>query len=333
MKFGLAAGMGGSTSLQTLLDDCQIAEELGFDLVSVAHTPNWEGYFPPLAALLAIASKTQRVALATDVLILPLYHPIHLAADSAMVDVASGGRLILGVGGGDGFAFESFGVSPAERASRLEECVPLLRRLWSGEPVTHHGRHFNVEGYRLFPASLQRPGPPIWVGATVPSAVRRAARLGDAYVAGATTAFDHLQDRLNVYRSALRERGVDPATREYPMKRFLFVTESPKVKGEAERLLAPRFERDYAVWGEMFITQSEVSRFESLKRDRVIMGSPEQCVEELHRYADLGITYLITVMRYPGLSDAAVRTSMKLFMERVAPHFGQEHHAGHLTAT
>src|SRR3989442_13597201 len=92
-----------------------------------------------------------------------------------MVDMNSGGRLILGVG--VGYApeeFQAFGVSINERGSRMDEAVPLIQRLWGEDKVTHAGRHFQVTNARVSPRPVQRPRPPIWFGGWVEPALRRA---------------------------------------------------------------------------------------------------------------------------------------------------------------
>ena len=102
-----------------------------------------------------------------------------------MVDMISRGRLILGIGAG--YApeeFSAFGYSLKERGSRLEEGASLLCRLWTEEHVTHRGKHYRLQDATIAPRPVQRPRPPIWFGAWVEAAIRRTARLGDAWFIG-----------------------------------------------------------------------------------------------------------------------------------------------------
>src|SRR6267142_5175901 len=106
-----------------------------------------------------------------------------VAEEGAMVDMISGGRLILGVG--VGYApeeFAAFGVPLRERGSRMDEAEPLIERLWCEDKVTHAGRHYRVTNATVSPRPVQRPRPPIWFGGWVEPAIPRAVRLGDVWL-------------------------------------------------------------------------------------------------------------------------------------------------------
>src|SRR6266480_2787138 len=141
MKIGLSP-LQGQASFEETLRECERAEAAGFDSVWLGEHHNNPILHPaPLIGLAAIASRTQHILLGTGVLLLPLYHPMMVAEEGAMVDMISGGRLILGVGAG--YApeeFAAFGNSLKERGGRMEEGTVLLRRLWTEEKVTHHGK-------------------------------------------------------------------------------------------------------------------------------------------------------------------------------------------------
>jgi alkanesulfonate monooxygenase SsuD/methylene tetrahydromethanopterin reductase-like flavin-dependent oxidoreductase (luciferase family) len=131
-----------------------------------------------------------------------------VAEEGAMVDMISGGRLILGIGAG--YApeeFAAFGYSLKERGSRLEEGASLLLRLWTEENVTHHGRHYQVDKATIAPRPVQRPRPPIWFGAWAEPAIRRAARLGDAWFVGPSASLSELAPCARLYQKACGETG------------------------------------------------------------------------------------------------------------------------------
>jgi len=154
------------------------------ELAELAERSGWDGMFledyvvyqgrvglptyDPWITLAAMAVATTRIRLGTTVTPLTRRRPWKLASEAVALDHLSGGRLILGVGMGDlsDPAFEAVGerVAPRERAEILDEGLELLDRLWSGEPVEHHGRHHDVSGLRLAPRPLQRPRIPIWIG-------------------------------------------------------------------------------------------------------------------------------------------------------------------------
>src|SRR5438128_2391505 len=185
MRVGLSPLQAGGDFEQTI-EECGRAEAAGFDSVWLGEHHNSAVLHPtPLVRLAAIASRTQRLRLGTGVLLLPLYHPLAVAEEAAMVDVISRGRLVLGVG--TGYApeeFAAFDVSIKERGSRMDEAVPLIKRLWSEEKVTHEGRHYRMTNATVSPRPVQRPGPPLWFAGWVAPAIRRAARLGEAWLGG-----------------------------------------------------------------------------------------------------------------------------------------------------
>jgi len=159
----------------------QAAEASGWDALFI-----WDHlafvWGPPAAdpwiTLAAIASSTQRIRIGTAVTPVARRRPQVLAQQVATLDVLSGGRVIFGAGlGGSSSEFGKFGEPTDEhvRAAMLDEALPLLRRLWSGEEVTHRGEHYAVDGVTLAPTPLQAQLP-IWIGGNRPASLRRASR-------------------------------------------------------------------------------------------------------------------------------------------------------------
>lgn len=127
----------------------------------------------------AIGAVTTRLRFGTGVLPLPLYHPLRVAEDAATIDGIADGRFELGVGlGGEREGFQGFGIEAAERTTRLEESIELLRQAWADQPVKFSGTHFDIDDIDVVPKPVQPGGPPLWIGAGAPEAQRRAARFG-----------------------------------------------------------------------------------------------------------------------------------------------------------
>src|SRR5690349_706228 len=208
MKIGLSP-LQGQASFDETLRECKHAEAAGFDSVWLGEHHNNPILHPaPLIGLAAISRRTTRVKLGTGVLLLPLYHPVTVAEEAAMVDMISGGRLILGIGAG--YApeeFAAFGYSIKQRGSRLEEAASLLRRLWTEDNVSHSGRHFQVHDVTIRPKPVQQPRPPIWIGAWAEPALDRAARLGDAWLVGPSASLTEIAPCMRVYREASSKAG------------------------------------------------------------------------------------------------------------------------------
>ncbi len=180
---------GTEPSLQRVVDLAVGCERLGFDSVWVSDHLVFDlskyggsdellGSLEPLTTLAAIAGATSTVRLGTLVLCNEFRHPVQLAREAALVDIASGGRLELGIGAGwyereftaAGLPFPRAGV----RLARLGEAVEVLRLLFSGEAVSYAGEHYAVDGFRLAPSAR----PQIWVGGKGDRALAMIARLG-----------------------------------------------------------------------------------------------------------------------------------------------------------
>lgn len=134
--------------------------------------------------LARLVEQTSNAIIGTATLLLPLYPPALIAKQLADLDRVAQGRLAIGVGVGGEYPddFDACEVPITERGSRTDESIELLRAFWTGEPVTHHGRHHRYESIRIHPPPTQPGGPPIIVTGRQPVAMRRAVRLGDGWM-------------------------------------------------------------------------------------------------------------------------------------------------------
>jgi len=165
-----------------IVEQVRWAEEIGFGSVWVSehHFVDDAYASSTLTLLAALAVATESMWLGTNVLILPVHHPLRLAEDALTVDALSGGRLRLGLGMGYRAAdLEPFGTSLAERRRRFEASLDVLRRACRGEPVAAGAGHDDV---KVSPRPVRDGGPELWIGALSPPAIERAARLGDGFV-------------------------------------------------------------------------------------------------------------------------------------------------------
>jgi probable F420-dependent oxidoreductase len=189
MRYGIClANMGTYADPRAAVKIARAAEAGGWEAVFVWDHLAFVWGTPaadPWVTLAAIASATSKVRLGTAVTPVARRRPHVLAQTVATLDVLSGGRVIFGAGlGGVASEFGKFG-EPTEakvRAAMLDEGLELLRSLWSGEEVTHHGKHYTVDGVTLAPTPLQEHLP-IWIGGNSRAAKRRAARW-DGWVPG-----------------------------------------------------------------------------------------------------------------------------------------------------
>ncbi len=143
--------------------------------------------YDPWIVLTSIAATTTTIKLGTGVYVLPLRHPFVTARAVTSLDVLSGGRAVLGVGAGWlAEEFTALGLDPKRRFSRTEECIEVLRALWTEATPSYHGRHFDFDAVHFAPKPATDPHPPILLGGDSDRALERAARLGDGWISGGT---------------------------------------------------------------------------------------------------------------------------------------------------
>jgi probable F420-dependent oxidoreductase len=204
---GVGAATSGASDFDSLVDAC---ESLGFDSLWLSERIGAPS-FDPIAALSYAAGRTQRIKLGSSVSVLPGRNPAEVAKSWASLDVLSGGRALpaFGLGVVHPNEQQAFGVERNERASRFEEMLPLVRRLWHEAEVTHHGRYFQYEAVHVEP----KPTKPldVWMGGAAPAELRRCGRLADGWLASFTTPTDAAAGRA-VIETAAAEAGrtVDP---------------------------------------------------------------------------------------------------------------------------
>jgi probable F420-dependent oxidoreductase len=189
LKIRIGIGLGVQELVRNrseMLAVCQGAEEEGFDSlwfseVAASHA------LDPVAALGFVAAVTERIKMGTSVLVVPGRPPALLAKALATLDLLSQGRTLPIVGLGTVHVDEqqAFAVDRAERARWVDEAVPLLRRLWTEEAVTHRGQRFQLDGVNIHPKP--RRSLPIWFGGRDKGELKRAGRLGDGWLASFAT--------------------------------------------------------------------------------------------------------------------------------------------------
>src|ERR1700761_8649721 len=155
-----------------------------------------------------IAAHAQGMTIGPNILILPPQNPMHVAEESATLDVLTGGNYILGLGlGYRQPEFDAFGIPLSERAPRFNESIGLMKRLWTEERVSHKGRFYTVNDAGIS-AKPVRPGePPLYIAGQADVSVRRAARIGDAWLIVNTGGLGEVQPAMQTYRAALNEYG------------------------------------------------------------------------------------------------------------------------------
>ena len=234
------------------------AEELGFQsLWTLDQVLGGSRNLEPVSLLSYVAAITSRVRLGTAVFVLPQHNPVQLAKDLATLDVLSGGRVDAGFGiGNDNAPHDAaFGIPSGRRVKRLTESLAVMRALWSERTATYEGEFFQLQDIRMEPKPVQRPGPPVWFGGRVEPALRRAVRLGDAWMGPGSSSIDDFRDHVDILRRALEEQDRDPATFTISKRLYLAIDDD---RDRAEGRLREWFAHTYgtaglanavAVWG------------------------------------------------------------------------------------
>ena len=255
----------------------QRAEALGFaDLWVTDNVIDPYGCLDSLTVLTYAAALTSTIRFGVSVLVIPFYHPLHVANRIGTLDQLSGGRAILGVGLGRADEYAAFGIPQERRVRRFRESIELIKALWAEPSVTYRGEIFQLEDVHLATRPVQRPHPPIWFGGHNPDMLRRAAELGDGWMGAGGSTIAGFAASLPPLRAALEQLDRDPATFPISKRVFVSVDERPEVaQAELHRWCAEVYHRP------------------SLTTEGGIFGRPEQVREQLEQLASLGPSHLL----------------------------------------
>ena len=304
------------------LEQCEAAEAYGFSYAMIAeHHFQEDGFVPsPLIVCAAIAARTRRLRVGTDVMPLPLQHPIDLAEDIATLDNLSDGRVVVGLGlGGREREYAGLGVSFKDRPSRFEEYLQVLERLLSEEDVHHNGRYVRVPGITVTPRPVQRPPRPIWIAAGVEASVRRVARLGDAWINRPVESLDQLTALDAIYREELAAQGRAWAARERILRRDVWVADDDQTAW-AEAIPSILAIRHFGPDKDVLPAGAGAEQVRAYARDRWIIGAPKTVAREIARYESLlGTTVFLAALQHPGMDQPRVLNAIRLLGERVLP--------------
>ncbi|HVN88565.1 MAG TPA: LLM class flavin-dependent oxidoreductase [Candidatus Binataceae bacterium] len=300
------------------------AETIGYDDVWLTeHHFVDDGHAPsPLILAGAVAMRTKKIRIGTSVLLLPLYDPVRVAEDGATIDLLSGGRFELGIGVGyRQEEFDGLGIAYSSRGARANEGLDIIRRLWEGETVTHHSKHFNIDKAKLSPLPLQRPHPALWVGGFAKASARRAARLGDGYIGTGD-----MSQVYKMYLDELRAAGKKPEDARVAGGFFWLVVSEDPDKTWSE--MAPHVQFQINVYAD-WLKKAGQNMFEPMPNLEALKASgifqvmtPEAAVKAIREYADsvpIERFYCWTVP--PGFPVRKMDAHLELMATKVMPHF------------
>jgi probable F420-dependent oxidoreductase len=269
------------------------AEALGFESAWVVEqTLGAVPCLGPLELLTWAAALTSRMRLGTAVLLTPLRTPVHLAKSLATLDQLSGGRLDVGIGlGGNPKIYPAFGISPARRVARFNEGLRLMRALWTEPRVTFAGEFWQLENAALEPKPVQRPHPPLWVGAHHPEAFRRSVAWATGFMGAGSATTATFAKEVALLRTLLREAGREPASMTIGKRVYVAVDRD---RDRAGRRLAEYFGGFYgraelaaevSVWGPADQVVAGIRDVMAAGAELVMLNPVFDEVEQLERLA------------------------------------------------
>ena len=319
------AGEDLAARFDEICGQARLADRLGFSCITKgAHYgagPMQD--FSQIPFLSRIAAEAPNCRLNAGIVLLPMVKPLDIAEQIATLDIMSNGRAIFGCGlGYRDVEFKAFGANASDRAVRMEENLDAVKRLWRGEPVTLKGSHFELADVTISACPVQKPHPPIWMGANGNPAIRRAARLADCWYIPPHNQLDVVLRQLDVFRSELDRVG-RPFPAELPMRREVFVAPT---RAEAVRLCGPSLLRKYETyhqWGQSAdLPEGDTldRTLEDLIDDRFLIGSPDEVSDQLITFCRAtGVNHVILSIHWPGMEIAVANDAIELFAAEVMP--------------
>ncbi|MDP6183791.1 MAG: LLM class flavin-dependent oxidoreductase [Gammaproteobacteria bacterium] len=311
-----------------IIEQARLCEDVGFDGFYFAEHHQQDDCFLPAPVLLAglIAMRTRHIKVGTCVLLAPLYHPIRLAEDIAVIDLAAEGRFAAAAVG-IGYQpndFNAFGVSIKERARRTEECIEILREAWSGKRFSYPGRYHAFEDIRVSPVPYQRGGPPIWLAAWSPPGMERAGRMADGWIADPIQSLPVIRDYAASYRETAAANGRKPYV--VLMRDCIVGKDRAAVVAKSVPTMTQHrwyFENGAYVLDDYLkdVDKPDDLTFDICAQDRLIAGSREECVDQLQMWRDeIQPDYLIVRLRQTdGPPQAEALEDIRVFGESIIP--------------
>lgn len=280
MKFGVTARLSTRAIIRRTTG---LLEEIGFQsLWAGDHIAFTSPILDPMLGLAQAAAMSDTLRIGTAVFLLPLRSAAGAAKLAASLDHLSEGRFIFGIGAGGEFPreFAACGVSPKERGARLTEGIEVMRKLWSGKPVSHHGKVWNFDDVHMQPAPVTPGGPPIWCGGRSEAALRRAGTLADGWMSYVVTP-DQFAKGLATIDAARTEAG--RAAEPFGTAHLLFTRLDDSYErawDDATALLSQRYAMDF---------RKAAARY-------CAMGNPESIAATLRKFHAAGVRHVILDM-------------------------------------
>jgi probable F420-dependent oxidoreductase len=295
-KIGLlipGSSAGAPPPPSTFNDFFRRADELGFDALwaidRIFHDLN---ILDPLTLLTHAAAVTSRVRLGTAVLLFAFRNPVLVAKSAATLDYLSEGRLTLGISlGGRDYEFASQGIPVKQRVSRLRENLTVMRKLWTEQNVTFHGRYYHLDRVNMEPKPVQKPSIPVLMGGSVDAVLKRSAEEADGWIAGSRGTPETFREAWQKVQAYARAAGKDPATLESGKLLYIDVGEDraqcrDNLRAFTQAYYGPQYDVDAnCVYGPPEACAEKIQAFIEAGAKTVMLGPARLELEQLTRLA------------------------------------------------
>ena len=321
---------GGDRVYQDMIDQAILADQLGFDAVSITehHLVNCLMMPAPLQFAVKIAAHTKNIKIMTSVVVLPLHDMRTYAGEVVVADIFTEGRLLLGIGrGAFKYEIERLGIPMEETQERFEESVEVLKALLSKEEVSWDGKYYKFDPITIMPRPIRPNGPPMMMAVMQPERIYNATKRG-FHIQTTPLSGNHqfLVDQVSSFNKAKNEMGRFGKDLTLSLSRVAFLAKSGKEKED-------RIKEAHAYYGRFDNVYTgpgivENGMIKPLPRNQTIdelaesllICTKQEMIEKLKPYADLGIDRVILNINF-GTNPKKIMDSLKIFAEEVMPHF------------
>ena len=322
--------------IDEVLGQTDLAEQLGASHVWLTehYFTGYNAFSDPMMLAAAITQRNDRLRIGFSVTIAPFAHPIRFVTQCNLLDRLSGGRVTIGVGAGNSpDEYAGWGLEREDRHQRMNELMDVAERAWSAGPegFDYDGENFHgsVRG-RMIPSPVQRPHPLIAYATATPERLRMVGSKGWALLLGPQTA-ELLAARLHHYVAGMDDAGLGEEERarawgNSAVLRQIYVAAPGEDWRETIRPAIETYVRKSALANtgiDELPTDDMERRAERLTEVQLFAGQPEEIVERIRPFAELGVDQLMCWFTFGHMPDGQVRGSIRRFAEHVAPRIAE----------
>ncbi len=321
---------GGDKVYQDMLDQAILADQYGFDAVSITehHLINCLMMPAPLQFAVKIAAHTQNIKIMTSVAVLPLHDMRVYAGEVVVADIFTEGRLLLGVGrGAFRYEMERLGVPMEETRARFDESLEVLLALLTEEEVNWDGEYYHFESLTIMPRPVRPGGPPIVIAVMNPEGIYHCTRRG-FHIQTTPLSGNHqlLVDQVAAFKRAKAEMGAKGQDLSLSLSRVGFLASSEAEKQERIREAYDYYSRfDNVYTGPGLVDAGMIRplpRKQSMEElaESLLICTRQEMIDKLAPYAELGIDRLILSSNF-GSDPQLTRDALQHFAQDVMPFF------------